>query len=87
MLPALLTFTFICGQRISGIITDDKGNILPFASVLIKGTTKGTTANNEGKYFLNAGSGKQTLICQYVGYERQERTIAVETGNTTVNFC
>jgi hypothetical protein len=86
MLPALLTFTFICGQRISGIITDDKGNILPFASVLIKGTTKGTTANNEGKYFLNAGSGKQTLICQYVGYERQERTIAVETGNTTVNF-
>src|SRR5579871_6148703 len=84
--PALLTLTNIRGQRISGTVTDDKGHVLPFASVLLKGTTRGTTANNEGKYFLHADAGKKTIICQYVGYERQEKTITVGTEDITLNF-
>jgi hypothetical protein len=82
----LLTSTHISAQRISGSVTDDKGHILPFASLFIKGTTKGTTANNEGKYFINAEPGKQIIICQYVGYERQEKTITVGSENITANF-
>ncbi|HEX4374438.1 MAG TPA: DUF5686 and carboxypeptidase regulatory-like domain-containing protein [Puia sp.] len=82
----LLTSTHISAQRISGSVTDDKGHILPFASLFIKGTTKGTTANNEGKYFINAEPGKQIIICQYVGYERQEKTIIVGSENITANF-
>ena len=39
--------------HISGTIRDDRGNILAFASVIVKGTTIGTTANTEGRYFLN----------------------------------
>jgi hypothetical protein len=83
---SLLTLTYISAQKISGEITDDKGYILPFASVFIKGTTKGTTANNEGKYFINAEVGKQTIICQYVGYQRQEKPITVGAENITLNF-
>jgi hypothetical protein len=73
----ILTAIFLVGffkvhaGRISGTVTDEKGGILPFASIVIKGTTRGTTANNEGKYFIITDAGKYTIICQYVGYERQ----------------
>src|SRR5688500_17233992 len=54
-------------QEVSGIVKDDKGIILPNASIHIKGTTQGGSANNEGKYSLNLTPGTYTLICQHVG--------------------
>src|SRR5215207_9752035 len=72
--------------RISGSITDAKGNPLPFASVLVKGTTTGTTANNEGKYFLQLNPGSYTIVAQYVGYQRQEKAITTGEENNTLNF-
>ena len=61
--------------RVTGLIKDEKGQILPFASIMIKGTSRGTTANNEGRYFLNLDSGKHIIVCQYVGYSREEKAI------------
>ena len=72
--------------RISGTVTDDKGNILSFSSILIKATTRGTTANNEGKYFLNLEPGTYTIVCQHVGYSREEKTITIGDENLTLNF-
>ncbi len=72
--------------RIIGTITDDKGQPLPFASVMIKGTTKGTTANNEGKYFIDVEPGTYLIIAQYVGYNRAEKKVTVEEKAVIVNF-
>jgi hypothetical protein len=72
--------------RISGTVTDDKGNLLPFASITIKGTTGGTTANNEGKYFITLQTGQYTIVCQYVGYKRQEKTVDVSDSEHQINF-
>ncbi|MGZ5134432.1 MAG: DUF5686 family protein, partial [Flavitalea sp.] len=72
--------------RISGTVKDDKGNLLPFASILVKGTTKGTTANNEGKYFISLQAGTYTIICQYVGYKRQEKTIDLSDHDVQLDF-
>ncbi len=72
--------------RITGTITDDKSQPLPFASVMIKGTTKGTTANNEGKYFIEVEQGTYTVIAQYVGYNRSEKKVTVEEKPVIVNF-
>ncbi|HUR10355.1 MAG TPA: DUF5686 and carboxypeptidase regulatory-like domain-containing protein [Flavitalea sp.] len=72
--------------RISGSVTDDKGKPLPFASILVKGTTRGTTANSDGKYFLTLDDGRYTLSCQYVGFNKQERTITVSTETIQVDF-
>ena len=60
--------------RITGTVTDDKGNSLAYSSILVKGTTTGVTANNAGKYFLDLSPGDYTLICQYVGYGRRDIT-------------
>jgi len=80
------SFLIARGGKVSGTITDDKGQILPFASVLVKGTSRGTTANNEGKYFLNLDSGNYTLVCQYVGYNRTEKKIKVGAENVVLDF-
>ncbi len=85
LLLLLFTLNSFAG-KISGTVTDDKGQTLPYASILVKGTTRGTTANNEGKYFLNLEPGNYTLVCQYVGYKREEKDITVTGENITVNF-
>ena len=93
MRQTILTFLFTAfifvdayAGRISGTVTDSKGQPLPFASILIKGTTEGTTANNEGKYFIQLSPGTYTLSAHYVGYQRQEKTITVTSENATIDF-
>ena len=82
----LLPFLDTHAGRISGKVTDDKGNLLPYASIFIKGTTRGTTANNEGRYFITVDPGKFTITCQYVGYKRQEKEIEISSSDVEVNF-
>jgi Family of unknown function (DUF5686)/CarboxypepD_reg-like domain len=72
--------------KISGTISDDKGNILPYASVFIKGSSQGTTSNNLGKYFLDLPPGDYTIVCQYVGYTRQEKKITLRSAAATLDF-
>jgi uncharacterized protein DUF5686/carboxypeptidase-like protein len=72
--------------RVTGLVKDETGQILRFASITIKGTTRGTTANNEGRYFLMLDSGQHTLICQYVGYGREEKTIVVTSEPRELDF-
>lgn len=74
-------------QRITGIVTDEKGSPLPNASIVIRGTTTGTTANNEGKYFLEfSKAGSYTLIAQHVGFKRDMKNITIGDTELTVNF-
>jgi hypothetical protein len=72
--------------KISGKVTDDKGMALPYASISIKGTTRGTNANSSGNYSITLGPGQYTLICQYVGYKKEEKTITVTSDDQVVNF-
>jgi len=69
-------FSGICFSQISGKIIDEKGLPLPFASVLIQGTTMGTNANSEGFYSLELSKGNHTLVFQYVGYQSVKKEIA-----------
>jgi hypothetical protein len=73
-------------QTIEGTVKDAEGNALPFASVLVKGTPMGVTANNEGKYSLHLSPGNYTLDCRYVGYASSEKNITVTSSQQTINF-
>ena len=59
-------------QAVTGTITDEKGEGLPGVSVVLKGTTRGTTTDAGGQYRLSIPNGKATLIVSFVGYVRQE---------------
>ena len=78
----LLTLsTHVFGQniQISGQITEENGEPIPGASVLVKGTTVGTAADLDGRYTLSApGSG--SLVFSFIGYESQE----VNIGNRAI---
>ncbi|MFC0183205.1 SusC/RagA family TonB-linked outer membrane protein [Pseudarcicella hirudinis] len=64
---------------ISGKITDRKsGAGVPGVNVVVKGTSKGTSTNQEGKFSLSAPS-NAILVISSVGYKKQE----VSAGNKT----
>ncbi|MBC7873654.1 MAG: carboxypeptidase-like regulatory domain-containing protein, partial [Ferruginibacter sp.] len=73
-------------QKIKGVVTDNNGKLMPFASVFIKENNKGTNANSEGKYALKLDPGQYTLVCQYVGYKKEERKITVTNDDLELNF-
>ncbi|MEQ6120837.1 TonB-dependent receptor [Reichenbachiella sp. MALMAid0571] len=67
---------------ISGRITDENGEGLPGASVLVKGTSIGSTSDIEGKYQLSIAD-DAVLTISFVGYMTQEVSIA---GRTTIDI-
>ena len=62
------------GAIISGQITDQVGNPLPGASIIIKGTTQGTITNFNGEYELSV-SIPTTIIASMAGYQPEEREL------------
>jgi TonB-dependent receptor len=74
---------------VSGTITDrNTGELLPGASILVDGTSIGTSSNADGKYTLSAvPAGAQTLRISYLGYITVEKDIEVEADqNITLSF-
>ncbi len=67
--------------QVKGRITDESGQGLPGASVVVKGTSNGTTANLDGDYSLSAPE-NAVLVVSYVGYSTQEIALA---GRSEVN--
>ncbi len=67
--------TFGQGLNVSGTITDKANNVpIPGVTILIKGTTKGTTTDINGKYSINAES-SEILVFSFIGYLTQEETL------------
>jgi hypothetical protein len=85
-LMCLVCFSHVQATRISGKVFSERSIILPFSSILVKGTTTGTTANSEGEFYLDLNPGNYTLICQHVGYEKREREITVGSEPLIFNF-
>lgn len=67
-----LSFGFVSAQTI-GTVTDSDGNALPGASVVIKGTTLGTTTNFNGEFNINLSEG-DVVVVSYVGFGTKEVT-------------
>lgn len=59
-------------RSVSGTISDTDGTTLPGVSVVVKGTTRGTTTDGMGKYQINVPNDKTTLVFSFVGYGSKE---------------
>ncbi len=70
---------------ISGKITDQQNKPVPFASVYIKNTTKGTSANSEGEYTLQLTPGAYDIQYKAVGYRQQSHAVELNK-NTTADI-
>ena len=58
--------------KITGTVTDQTGYPLEGATVLVRGTTKGTTTDAEGRYMLNATQDAE-IVVSYLGYLSQSK--------------
>lgn len=76
VLSFLIIFTsgFSQEMTVTGTVTDDTGEPLIGVSVAVKGTTRGTTTDFDGKYAIDASSG-DILIFSYVGFESKRLTV------------
>jgi hypothetical protein len=64
---------FAMAQRtISGTVSDEKGEALIGASILVKGTTTGTVTDIDGKYSLSVPAGSNVLVVTYTGFSTKE---------------
>ena len=82
----ILSTYLASSQTIEGMVKDTEGNPLPFATILVKGTPIGVTANNEGKYSLHLSPGNYTLDCRYVGFASSEKNVTVSSSDQKINF-
>ena len=66
---------------VSGIVTDEKGEPLIGASVLVVGTKLGTVTDFEGRYSITLPKDNKQLKFSYVGYVQQTRRVTGPTLN------
>lgn len=70
-------------RPIKGTIKNSEGNPVPTASVLVKGTSKGTTTDEKGDFQIDANEG-DILVVSAVGFETMELTIGSDTNISLV---
>lgn len=70
----LLSVSTVFAQ-VSGKVTTNDGEGLPGVTVLVKGTTQGTTTDIDGAYTLNNTSPSSVLVFSYIGYGTIEETV------------
>ncbi|MBN2788461.1 MAG: carboxypeptidase-like regulatory domain-containing protein, partial [Paludibacteraceae bacterium] len=67
------------GQQIEGIVTEENGQAIIGASVLLKGTNTGAITNNQGKFTLQINRQHHTLVVSAVGYKTTIVTVVDPT--------
>ncbi|MGB4843032.1 MAG: DUF5686 family protein, partial [Ferruginibacter sp.] len=86
----LVLFLFVShqslAQKIYGTVYSDKGDLLPYASVTIKGTSTGASANNRAKFSILVSPGTYTVVCQHIGYKMQENKVVIKNTDEEMTF-
>ncbi len=74
LLAFVVQLSFAQEKTISGTVVDETNMPLPGATVIIKGTTTGTSTDFDGNYSITANTG-DVLTFSYVGYADQDATV------------
>ncbi len=74
------TMQLLAQQRtLTGKVTDANGTPVPNASVVVKGTTTGTTTNADGNFTLTVPATAKTIVISSVGLSATEISIGSKT--------
>ncbi len=91
--PPFLLLLLVLGpagwaQRItfSGRITEATGKPVPFASVFVRGTSQGATADENGRYKLVLTEPADTLTASAIGFSPVRKAIGSTAAQQTLNF-
>ncbi|MCU7496209.1 MAG: TonB-dependent receptor [Ignavibacteria bacterium] len=71
---------------IKGKVTDEKGDALSFANVVLKETNNGSVTDNNGNYSILAKHGIYTIEVSFVGYDKVSEKVTLEGKTLEKNF-
>ena len=84
LLLFLMPMSFFAQSTVTGTITErDTGMPIPGANIIIKGTSRGTTTNFDGKYTFENVNLDDVIVFSYIGFASQE---VPYTGQETINI-
>ncbi|RYD84821.1 MAG: carboxypeptidase-like regulatory domain-containing protein, partial [Sphingobacteriales bacterium] len=78
LLTLLISPVFAQTFTLSGKVTDDTGKPIPFASIYIRSSTKGTSANSDGGYNINLQKGQYEVLFKAVGYKQESKNVNLQ---------
>ena len=78
LLALVVQISFAQQKAVSGTVTDDSQMPLPGATIIIQGTTTGTTTDFDGNFTINADA-SDVLVVSFVGYATQNVTVGDST--------
>lgn len=84
MAGLVLTSLFVSARTITGTVTDQTGETIISASVIVKGTTLGTVTDFDGNYELDVPEDASVLVFSYIGLETQELPISGNVMNVVL---
>lgn len=70
---------------LSGVVRDSEGNALPYVTIFVEGTTRGTITDANGRYTLCTAEGDLRLTAQMLGYTSITHDVAAR-GSRTIDF-
>jgi hypothetical protein len=82
-----ITATVLGQTKITGTIVDETNQPLPGASVLVKGTTNGTSTDFNGKFTLQAKSNSGAIVISFIGYSSKEVVFSSSKNSLTVQLA
>jgi hypothetical protein len=86
LVPITFAQTASPASGIKGTIKTKKGEPLPFAAIVVKGTSISTISNEEGKYLLDLKPGYYEVIFQYLGFKTGQKGFTVENKMETFDL-
>jgi hypothetical protein len=80
-------FSIVSAQTIvKGKITDaNSGDPIPFANIIFKGTTNGTTTDFDGNYSVKIATPVDSIIASYIGYKTRSKKVQ-NNSTQIINF-
>jgi uncharacterized protein DUF5686/carboxypeptidase-like protein len=82
----IISASRLSAQKIYGTVYTDKGDLLPYSSITIKGTTTGSSANSNAHFSIMLSPGTYTLVCQHIGYSATEKKITIDSTDVNIAF-
>ncbi len=86
----VLVTTLISGHcmayKITGQVKDENNQPLSFASLIIRGTSSGASANSMGYFSVDVQPGSYNLVAQHVGFKSVEKPVVVKNDDVIIDF-
>lgn len=81
---SMITGSILAQQVVTGVVSDDQGELLPGVTVLEKGTNNGAVTDFDGKFVIKVAGTESILVFSYIGMETKERNVGSQSNLSVV---